>query len=146
MSQNVENTKKAYAAFASGDIATVSELIAADCIWHAGGRSQVAGDYVGQEQILGYFAKLFELTDGTFSVRLDDVGETDAGLVTCMVTLTGTRQGKTLTTRFVEVGRSNAAGQLAEAWWFAEDGYAADEFFGPAVIVLPDQSKVATNA
>jgi ketosteroid isomerase-like protein len=146
MSRNVDNTKKAYAAFASGDIATVSELIAADCIWHVGGRSQLTGDYVGQEQILGYFAKLFELTDGTFSVRLDDIGETEAGLVTCVVTLTGTRNGKTLTTRMVETGRSNAAGQLAEAWWYAEDGYAADEFFGPAQIVLPDQTKVATNA
>jgi ketosteroid isomerase-like protein len=143
MSTNTDITKKAYAAFASGDLATLTASIAADCVWHVGGRSQLTGDYVGHEQIFGYFAKLYELTDGTFTATLTDIGETEAGLVTCLVTLHGSRQGNTLTTRMVEVGRANAAGQLAEAWWFAEDEYAADEFFGPAQIVLPGQKPVA---
>jgi ketosteroid isomerase-like protein len=146
MSTNIDNTKKAYAAFGSGDIATLTELIAPDCIWHVGGRSQLAGDYIGHEQILGYFAKLYELTDGTFTATLDDVGETEAGLVTCVVTLNGRRQGTALTTRMIEIGRSNAAGQVAECWWFAEDAYAADAFFGPAQIVLPEQAPVITRA
>src|SRR4051794_39505779 len=146
MSRNIDNTKKAYAAFGSGDIATLTELIAPDCVWHVGGRSQLTGDYVGHEQILGYFAKLYELTDGTFNVTLDDVGETEAGLVTCVVTLNGRREGKTLTTRMIEIGRANVAGQVAECWWFAEDGYAGDEFFGPATIVLPQQAQTPTRA
>jgi hypothetical protein len=146
MSANTDNTKRAYAAFAEGDIATLTELIAPDCIWHAGGRSQVAGDYVGHEQILAYFGKLYELTEGTFSAALTDVGETEGGLVTCVVTLSGRRQGTTLTTRMVEIGRLNAAGQVAECWWFPEDAYAADEFFGPAQIVLPEQTPVKARA
>jgi ketosteroid isomerase-like protein len=145
MSKNVENTKTAYAAFGTGDIATLTELIAPDCIWHVGGRSQLAGDYVGQEQILGYFAKLYELTDGTFTATLDDIGETEAGLVTCVVSLNARREGRELATRMVQVGLANAAGQVAECWWFAEDAYAGDEFFGPATIVLPEQSPVATR-
>jgi ketosteroid isomerase-like protein len=145
MSRNIDNTKKAYAAFGSGDIATLTELIAPDCIWHVGGQSQLAGDYVGHEQILGYFGKLYELTDGTFSATLDDVGETEAGLVTCIVSLSGRRDGETLTTRMIEIGRANSAGQVAECWWFAEDAYAADAFFGPAVIVLPQQTPVTTG-
>lgn len=44
MSTNIETTKKAYAAFASGDMPALLETIAPDCIWHVGGRSQVAGD------------------------------------------------------------------------------------------------------
>ena len=146
MSINIDNTKKAYAAFGSGDIATLTALIAPDCVWHVGGRSQLAGDYVGHEQILGYFGRLYEITDGTFSATLDDVGETEAGMVTCMVTLTGRREGRSLTTRMVEVGRPNAAGQVAECWWFPEDAYAADDFFGPATIVLPEQTRVSTHA
>jgi ketosteroid isomerase-like protein len=146
MSNNVENTKKAYAAFGTGDIATLTELIAPDCIWHVGGRSQLAGDYLGQEQILDYFAKLYELTEGTFTATLDDVGETEAGLVTCVVSLNGRREGRSLTTRMVQIGRPNAAGQVAECWWFAEDAYASDEFFGPAVIVLPEQAPVTADA
>jgi ketosteroid isomerase-like protein len=140
MTKNIENTKRAYAAFGSGDMATLTDLIAPDCIWHVGGRSQVAGDYVGHEQIFGYFGKLYELTDGTFSATLDDVGETEGGMVTCLVTTKGTRNGKTVTSRLVEIGRANAAGQVAECWWFSEDQYAGDEFFGPAEIALPTQS------
>jgi hypothetical protein len=145
MSISIDNTKKAYAAFASGDIATLLETIAPDCVWHVSGRSVLTGDYVGHEQILGYFAKLAELTDGTFTATLSDVGETEAGLVTCIVTLAGSRDGTTLTTRMVEIGRANAAGQLAECWWFAEDAYAADAFFGPAQIVLPEQKPVTVR-
>jgi ketosteroid isomerase-like protein len=146
LSINIDNTKKAYAAFGSGDIATLTELIAPDCIWHVGGRSQLAGDYIGHEQILGYFGKLYELTDGTFSATLDDVGETEAGMVTCTVTLAGRREGRTLTTRMVEMGRPNAAGQVAECWWFAEDAYTADAFFGPAQIVLTEPTPVSGRA
>ena len=146
MSTNIENTKKAYAAFGTGDIATLTELIAPDCVWHVGGRSQLAGDYVGHEQILNYFGKLYELTDGTFTATLDDVGETEAGLVTCVVKVAGRREGRSLTTRMIEMGRSNDAGQLAECWWFAEDAYTADEFFGPATIVLPEQTPVTARA
>ena len=146
MGVNIDNTKKAYAAFGTGDIATLTQLISPDCIWHVGGRSQLAGDYVGHEQILDYFARLYELTDGTFTAMLDDVGETESGLVTCLVGLSGRRDGRSLTTRMVQLGRPNDAGQVAECWWFPEDAYAADEFFGPAVIVLPEQTPVATLA
>jgi len=147
MSQNIDNTKKAYQAFAEGDIATLTDLIAPDCIWHVGGRNQLAGDYVGHEQILGYFGKLFELTDGTFTVGLVDLAELPAtGLMTCVVTATGTRNGVTLETRMIELGRSNEQGQIAECWWFQEDQYAADEFFGLAQIVLPEQAKAGASA
>ena len=145
MSTNIENTKRAYAAFGSGDIATLTELIAPDCTWHVGGRSRLAGDYVGHEQILGYFGKLYELTDGTFTATLDDVGETESGLVTCVVTVSGRREGHSLTTRMIEMGRANAAGQLVECWWFPEDAYVADEFFGPATIVLPEQTRATAQ-
>jgi ketosteroid isomerase-like protein len=146
MSVNIDNTKRAYAAFGTGDLATLTELIAPDCVWHVGGHSQLAGDYIGHEQILGYFGKLYELTDGTFTATLDDIGETESGLVTCVVTLGGRREGKALTTRMIEMGRANAAGQLAECWWFAEDAYAADAFFGPSVIVLPEQVPATSRA
>jgi ketosteroid isomerase-like protein len=146
MSVNIDNTKRAYAAFGTGDLATLTELIAPDCVWHVGGRSQLAGDYIGHEQILGYFGKLYELTDGTFTATLDDIGETESGLVTCVVTLGGRREGNALTTRMIEMGRANAAGQLAECWWFAEDSYAADEFFGPSMIVLPEQAGMPAHA
>ena len=141
MSVNIDNTRKAYAAFAAGDIATVLELIAPDCVWHVGGRSQLAGDYVGHEQIVGYFGRLLELTDGTFTVTLDDVAESPTThMVTSVVTIEATRQGKTLQTRMIQLGRADDAGHVAECWWFAQDAYAIDEFWGMAEIRLPDQA------
>ena len=140
MSINIDNTRKAYKAFAGGDVTTLLELIAPDCIWHVGGRSQIAGDYVGHDQIMGYFGKLAELTGGTFSVTLDDVGElAGTGMVVSLVTTKGTRNGETIEGRLIELGRSNDKGQLAECWWFSEDQYAGDEFFGMSEIVLPAQ-------
>ena len=140
MSTNIDNTRKGYKAFAEGDLAALTELIAPDCVWHVGGRSQLAGDYTGHDEIFGYFGKLMEVTDGTFSVTLEDLAELETtGMVVCLVTATGTRNGQTLTSRMIELGRSNDAGQIAEAWWFSEDQYAGDEFFGMAQIVLPRQ-------
>ena len=142
MSTNIDNTRKGYKAFAEGDLATMTELIAPDCVWHVGGRSQLAGDYTGHDEIFGYFGKLMELTDGTFAVKLEDVGELEGtGMVVSLVTTSGTRNGQTISTRMMELGRSNDAGQIAECWWFPEDAYAGDEFFGLAEVVLPSQSK-----
>ncbi len=141
MSTNIDNTRKGYKAFAEGDLATMTELIAPDCVWHVGGRSQLAGDYTGHDEIFGYFGKLMELTDGTFAVKLEDVGELEGtGMVVSLVTTSGTRNGQTISTRMMELGRSNGAGQIAEAWWFPEDQYAGDEFFGMGEIVLPTQA------
>ena len=141
MSTNIENTKKAYAAFASGDIATLTDLIAPDCTWHVGGRNPLSGDYVGHEAILGYFGKLFELTEGTFAVELVDLAELPStGLMTCLVRVTGTRNGQTLDMRMIELGRANHKNQIVECWWFPEDAYAGDEFFASTQIVLPEQT------
>ncbi len=39
-------------------------------MWHIGGNNQLSGDYRGRDAIFGYFAKLMELTDGTFKADL----------------------------------------------------------------------------
>jgi ketosteroid isomerase-like protein len=147
VSIHIDNTRKAYKAFSEGDLATLTELIAPDCVWHVGGRSQLAGDYVGHDQILGYFGKLMELTDGTFKVSLDDVAEFESsGMVACLVTSSATRDGQTLEGRLMELGRANDKGQVVECWWFSEDQYAGDEFFGPAQITLPSQAASSEQA
>ena len=47
-----------------------------DCIWTVGGASAIAGTYTGREAVLGFFRRLHELTNGTYSVEplweLDD--------------------------------------------------------------------------
>jgi hypothetical protein len=91
--------------------------------------------------------KLMELTDGSFKVSLDDVGELESsGMIACLVTVSGSRGGKSVETRMVEIGKSNSAGQVVECWWFPEDMYAGDEFFGPAQITLPEPAASTEQA
>ena len=67
---SVENLRRGYKAFADNDVATLSEIIPEDAVWHVPGRSQLAGDYRGRDAIFGYFMKLSELTGGTFKAEL----------------------------------------------------------------------------
>ena len=146
MPNNIDNTRKSYAAFSAGDIPTLLEHIAPDCVWHVGGRSAVAGTYVGHEQILGYFGKLVEISGGTFAVELIDAAELPAsGMVTALINTTMTVNETSTQVRMVELGRMNAKGQLAECWWFSEDQYAQDAALGPATIVLPTQTPAVTK-
>jgi ketosteroid isomerase-like protein len=147
MSINIDNTRKAYAAFASGDIATLQELIAPDCVWHVGGRSPIAGTYTGHDQILGYFGQLAEQSGGTFKAELVDCAELPStGMVIALVQTSGTINGTATDVRMVELGRSDDQGRLAECWWFSEDQYAQDEAFMPQEIVLPGQKAQPVKA
>jgi hypothetical protein len=47
-----------------------------DCVWTVGGTNAIAGEYRGRDAVLGFFRRLHELTEGTYSVEpiweLDD--------------------------------------------------------------------------
>ena len=70
---NEDLVRKGYAAFSSGDMETLSSLYAPDAIHVATGNSQLAGEYKGVDAILAYYGRLFELSDGTFAVELENV-------------------------------------------------------------------------
>ncbi|WP_406861860.1 nuclear transport factor 2 family protein [Streptomyces sp. HUAS MG47] len=65
--------RKGYEAFGRGDMETLADLMTGDCVHHAPGESQMSGHVKGRENILAHFAKLMELTNGTFRVELLDV-------------------------------------------------------------------------
>ena len=56
--QNIEATKKAYAAFASGDVAAAMEPLDDQIEWVVPGNSTVSGTYRGKEEVGGFWAKL----------------------------------------------------------------------------------------
>jgi ketosteroid isomerase-like protein len=62
---NVELTRRGYDAFAKGDLATLSELIAEDAAWHVLGVGPLSGTYHGRNEIFGFFGRLAEETGGT---------------------------------------------------------------------------------
>jgi len=75
---NEDLIRQGYDAFSRGDMDTLRALFAPDIVWHAPGRSQLAGDHYGIDAVLGYFAQTMELTGGNFRVEVHDVVANDA--------------------------------------------------------------------
>ena len=80
---NEEIVRQGYKAFGEGDMDTLRSLFAPDVVHSAPGNNPVAGEYKGVDDVLGYYGKLFERSDGTFSVELKSVkAEGDDTVVT----------------------------------------------------------------
>ena len=98
-----------------------------DIRYHVPGRGPVAGDYEGQEQMLGQSARTFELTGGTFSAEFHDaLGNDEHGVA--MLTVHAERAGKKLNQNVVLVYHFRD-GKIAEVWNHPADQYAIDEFW-----------------
>jgi len=58
--ENIEKTKKAYAAFGQGDVEGASADLADDIEWVVPGNSSVSGTYRGKDEVIGFWMKLGE--------------------------------------------------------------------------------------
>ncbi len=58
--QNVETTRKAYAAFSAGDAAAAMEPLADDVEWINPGESTVSGTFHGKQEVGEFWGKLAE--------------------------------------------------------------------------------------
>jgi ketosteroid isomerase-like protein len=119
--------RRGYAAFAAGDVATLKELFADNIVWHVGGRSPITGDYSGPGEVLGFFGRLAGLAGGTFRNDVHDVLANDEHVV-ALVTLSGSRDGKTLHDNGAQVFHV-AGGKVTEVWFHPGDQAASDEFW-----------------
>jgi ketosteroid isomerase-like protein len=97
--QHMSLVRKGYAAFNAGDMDTLRSILARDVVQHVPGNSQLAGAYKGIDAVLGYYAKLGELTDGKFRADLIDVHGDGQGHVTAVHQATATRNGETRVSR-----------------------------------------------
>lgn len=70
---DVALVRRGYEAFNKGDMETLASLLTADCTHHVPGDNQISGHYKGRDKVLGMYARLAELTHGTFSVELHDL-------------------------------------------------------------------------
>lgn len=93
-----ELVRKGYAAFNSGDLATLATLFSHDIQVHVPGNSVLAGAYKGVDAVFGYYGKIAELTNGTFRAHLVETHSDGAGHVTAVHQTIGTRNGVTRVT------------------------------------------------
>ena len=70
---NEDLVRRGYQAFAEGDMDTLRSMFAPDAVHVATGNNPLSGEYRGVDDILGYYGKLFELSDGTFAAELQNV-------------------------------------------------------------------------
>ncbi len=124
---NVDLIRKGYDAFAKGDMATLTDVFAADVVWHLPGRNPVSGVHKGRDAVFAAFAKFFELSGGT--LKLDDhTILADDEHAVALNRATATRQGKKLDLLGADVFHVRN-GKIVEFWAFSEDQRIDDEFW-----------------
>ncbi len=124
---NATLLRKGYGAFASGDMAVLTELFAEDVVWHVAGTSPISGVHRGREAVFAAFAKTVELSGGSFKIELHDVLANDEHAV-ALTRATGSRQGRQLSSLDTDVYHMSN-GKVTEWWSVTEDERLTDEFW-----------------
>lgn len=91
--------RRGYEAFNAQDLDTLRSILAADVVQHVPGHGPLAGTYTGIDAVLGYYASLGQLTDGTFRAHLVDVHGDGLGHVVAIHQISATRNGTSRTSR-----------------------------------------------
>lgn len=89
---NLKLVRSGYEAFTKGDFETLRTIFAPDILWHGPGIEPFETDYKGVESVLGYFTKLFELTEGTIRVDIEHMYADDDRVVVLQL-VSGSRHG-----------------------------------------------------
>jgi uncharacterized protein len=86
MHSNGEIIKQAYDAFGRGDMSTVFGILDKGIKWHVPGQSPLSGDYRGHDEVMGFFKKCMDLSQGTLRIDLRDIAATESSIfVLCTV-------------------------------------------------------------
>jgi ketosteroid isomerase-like protein len=91
--------RRGYTAFNTGDMATLTTLMAKDVVQRVPGTSVVGGDHKGIDAVLAMYGQLAELTGGTVQAHLVDLHSDGHGHVNAIHVLSGTRNGVTRASR-----------------------------------------------
>jgi ketosteroid isomerase-like protein len=124
---NVEIVRRAYEAFARGDVATVLAAFSPDISWHVPGRSPLSGDYKGHDEVVGFFSKSMELSSASMRVDVDELmGSADT--VVALTTVSATRKGQAWSSPEVHVWHMRD-GQAVGFHEYQGDQQTEDEFW-----------------
>src|SRR4051812_40532091 len=125
--ENVAIMRRAYEAFNTGDMDTLTELMD-ETVWHLPGRSSMAGDYEGSGATLAYFAQIAQETGGTFRAELQHMAADGEDRVVGIQRSTADRKGKHLDVANC-IDFELKDGKVTDGREHFEDLYAWDEFW-----------------
>ena len=123
---NVELTRRAYDAFAKGDLAALSEY-RRHVTWHVRGVGPLSGDYHGRDEVFAFFGRLAEETAGTFRLDVHDKLANDEHTV-ALCTLSASRGAKSVETPVANVSHIHD-GKVTEFWAATTDPQASIDFW-----------------
>ncbi len=111
--ENIEKTKKAYAAFAEADIDTASANLDDEVEWIVPGNSTISGTYRGKDEVIGFWIKLAE--KGFTTTPEHFLGDDDLVVVLTNISADGesSDQADVLRFRDGKVVRFQSAGDTA---------------------------------
>jgi ketosteroid isomerase-like protein len=119
--------RKAYDDFANGNIPAVFAAFDASITWHVAGHSPLSGDYMGHDQIGGFFGRTMELSEGVFSIDVHHV-LADGDLVVALTTVNARRNGVSASFPEVHVWRMKD-GKAIEFREYQGDEQREDQFW-----------------
>ena len=141
---NTDQLRRGYAAFSSGDLDTLTEVIAADCQWIVGGDNALTGTYSGRDAVFDYFAKLLGSTDGTFTVELLQAHEVMPDTVLVLARAAATAHGSSFDEQLWQQVQL-LDGKVVSCRTYVENGHLWDQVIGPRSITLPSQERAGVT-
>jgi len=117
----------AYDAFARADVPALADVFAADVVWHYPGTSDLSGDHVGRDAVLGFLGQFMERSGGTYRAVLREVMASEK-FASGWANDVATRDGKSLDVNAVVVFQMSD-GKVVEAWHYFDDLAALDDFW-----------------
>ena len=74
---NALRVRALFRAFHERDLAAIRDVIAEHAVWHFPGRNLLSGSHRGHSGIFAFLARVGQLTDGSFTLDLEDVVAND---------------------------------------------------------------------
>ena len=126
---NAAIVREGFEAFLQGDMDKIRALMDNDIEWTVLGNNPTAGVYKGKAEVIGYFGHLVMETEGSLELEIEDVIGSDDKVV-IITNLRAKRNGKTLTSRALQVFGMNAIGKARTCMGpFSEDTAQIDDFW-----------------
>jgi len=113
--------------YAGGEQEPARALLAEDVVWHVPGRSAIAGDHRGRDEVLRYFAARRDLAHGTFRIAVRGVlADNERAVIFAGGQVQ--RDGNSFDWETASVFRI-VDGKIAECWVLPYDQYRFDEIW-----------------
>lgn len=129
MSLNLQAARLAIELFHSGKVELMRHMLADDVVWKVPHKNPLAADIVGIDNVLAFFRRVQEETDGTFGAEVLEIAAND-GAVFCLMRVRAKRRGKTLDQKVINVWKLRPGdNKVVERDLFMEDQPASDEFW-----------------